>query len=206
MVTVIHLLRHGTHDLLGGAGAVPRLAGRMPGVRLNEAGIAQAEALAGWAVGEGIDWLGASPLARTRQTADVVSARLGLPVEIVDGMIEVDFGEWTGRSMEELEGDPRWRLFNERRSLAAPPGGESLLEVQARALRALLELRSRHAGRRLAVASHGDVIRGLVMHVLGMPLDHIHRLEVEPGSVTTLRCWEGHVALVALNLRPAPAR
>src|SRR5579864_9047033 len=102
-MTVFHLLRHGEHSLLGRV-----LVGRMPGVGLSERGRAEIAAVAERLAGDNIAAIYASPLQRTRETAGIVAARLGLPVEICEDVIELDFGEWTGQTFATIRDDPRW--------------------------------------------------------------------------------------------------
>ena len=103
-MALLHLLRHGQHNLGGGV-----LAGRTPGVGLTERGRAEIAAACERLAGEHIAALYASPLQRTRESAEIVSERLGLPIEFRDDLIELDFGEWTGTTFDAIRDDPRWR-------------------------------------------------------------------------------------------------
>src|SRR5689334_3730890 len=104
-MTVFHLLRHGERE----SGRV--LAGRMPGVGLTERGRAEIAAVAERLAGEPIAAIYASPLQRTRESAEIVAARLQLPIEFRDDMIELDFGEWTGSTFDAIRADPRWEAW-----------------------------------------------------------------------------------------------
>jgi broad specificity phosphatase PhoE len=110
-------------------------------------------------------------------------------VQIEDGFQELDFGEWTGKTFEELASDPSWFKFNQVRSSVTPPGGESPVIVVERARRALNSAAARHDADLVAIVTHADVIRSLLTSLLGMPLDHLLRFEIEPASVTEL--WMG---------------
>ena len=176
-MAVFHLLRHGEHGLLGRV-----LAGRMPGVGLTERGRAEIAAVAERLAGEQIAGLYASPLQRTRESAEILAARLGLPIEFRD--------------------DPRWVAWSTQRSLARIPGGESMRQVQRRVVEALLEIAERHHERSVAVVSHGDVIRAALVFTLGMPLDFYNRIEVAQGSVSTIRIDPGGMRVLAVNERP----
>src|SRR5437762_12090601 len=136
---VFHLLRHGEHGILGRV-----LAGRMPGVGMTERGRAEIASQAERLVGETIAAIYASPLQRTRESAEIVSARLGLPIASRADLLELAFGEWTGATFDSLRADPRWQAWSTQRSLAAIPGGESMRQVQQRVVAALLELNERH--------------------------------------------------------------
>lgn len=179
----ILLIRHGTVELTGRA-----LYGRLPGVHINTVGRNQAEALAGaLRVSRKIDEIVSSPLERAQETAAIIRGSDQTAIRTDEGWIEVDYGEWTSKSFDEIRELDSWQNYNRSRSTYGPPGGESLLAVQARAFQALEQILDRwreHDEATVAVVSHGDVIRGLLVLLLGMPLDHIYRLEVLPGSLS----------------------
>lgn len=179
-MTRILLIRHGTTDLLGRV-----LYGRMPGVHLNEEGQKQARA-----VGQALkahyrmDAVVSSPLERATETARLIADPQGLSFTTDEGLNELDCGTWVGKPFPELNDSEGWRQFNHLRSLTRAPDGESLLEVQARAWKSLEDLQFRYPEGTVAAITHGDVIRSLLLLLLGMPLDHILRLEIEPASVS----------------------
>ena len=199
-MALLHLLRHGTHDLGGGV-----LAGRMPGVGLTERGRAEIAAAAERLAGENIAALYSSPLQRTRESAEIVAKRLGLPIEFRDDIMELDFGDWTGTTFDAIRADPRWRWWSQHRSLARIPGGETMREVQFRAVEAVLEIGDRHRDRACVLVSHGDVIRSILVFALGMPLDFYGRVEVVQGSLSTIRIDDGGIRVVSINERPRAA-
>ncbi len=143
-----------------------------------------------------------SPLQRCRESADAVGRALSLAVTDESGLVELEFGEWTGLSFEELERDPRWPLWNHRRSLHRPPGGESLGEAQMRAVRVTQALAEAHPGAAVVLVSHSDIIKALAMHWLAMPTDFYHRLEVSPASLTTAVVGDWGAKLIRLNEEP----
>ena len=196
-MTVFHLLRHGEHGLLGRV-----LAGRMPGVGLTERGRAEIAAVAERLAGEPIAAIYSSPLQRTRESAEIVAARLQLPIEFRDDVIELDFGEWTGATFDAIRADPRWEAWRTHRSIAAIPGGESMRQVQRRAVDALLDINQRHPHQTVVVVSHGDVIRSALLFALGMPLDSYNSIEISQGGVSTLRIDAGGIRVLGLNERP----
>ncbi len=196
-MTVFHLLRHGEHGLLGRV-----LAGRMPGVGLTERGRAEIAAVAERLAGEPIAAIYSSPLQRTRESAEIVAARLQLPIEFRDDVIELDFGEWTGSTFDSIRADPRWEAWRTQRSIAAIPGGESMRQVQRRAVDALLDINGRHPHQTVVVVSHGDVIRSAVLFALGMPLDSYNSIEISQGGVSTIRIDAGGIRVLTLNERP----
>jgi probable phosphoglycerate mutase len=203
-VTTFLLIRHALCDPVGKS-----IAGRTPGIHLNEAGRRQAAALAVRLGGLPVAAIRSSPLERAVETAEPLASALGLPVVQDEGLNEVDFGDWTGRTLTELDVLPAWRDFNERRSSTRIPGGETMAEVIRRSLATLEQLRGTHNLTRqlVAVVSHGDVLRSLVAHCLGMDPNRIHRLEIAPASVSILLSQEDSWRLLLLNSTdgwPAP--
>jgi probable phosphoglycerate mutase len=194
---VFHLLRHGEHGLLGRV-----LAGRMPGVGMTERGRAEIASQAERLAAEKIAAIYASPLQRTRESAEIVAARLGLPIEFRDDLIELDFGEWTGATFDSIRADPRWQAWSTQRSLAAIPGGESMRAVQQRVVAALLELNERHLHESVVLVSHGDVIRAVLLFALGMPLDLYNRIEIGQGSISTISIGASGIRVTTLGERP----
>jgi broad specificity phosphatase PhoE len=196
-VTTFYLIRHGEHSLLGRV-----LVGRMPGVGLSEHGQAEARWLAARLAEERIDALYASPMQRTRETAAIIAEQLHLPVGTREDVIELDYGEWTGATFEAVRGDPRWQMWVRSRSTASLPGGESMRAVQQRIVAALFDLCAAHADARVAIVSHGDVIRAGLLFALGMPLDFYSRIEVAPASISTIHLEAGGMRVLGVNERP----
>ena len=194
---VFHFLRHGEHGLLGKV-----LAGRMPGVGMTERGRAEIASQAERLAREKIAAIYASPLQRTRETAEIVSARLSLSIEFRDDLLELDFGEWTGATFDAIRADPRWQAWSTQRSLAAIPGGESMRAVQQRIVAAMIELNERHLHETVVLASHGDVIRAALLYALGMPLDFYNRIEIGQGSISTIQIQSGGLRVLAVSERP----
>lgn len=188
------LIRHATHDYMARG-----IAGWLPGVRLNERGIQEADRLAEALAGARVEVLYSSPLDRAMETAGQISRRLGLSIHIEESFGEVRFGDWTGMTFEELEGDARWGEFNRFRSGTRAPGGETLLEVQARAVAGMERVRRDRPGARVAVVSHGDVIKAALMYWLGMPLDLLERLEIGPASVSVVQLENWGARVLRLN-------
>ena len=196
-VTVFHLLRHGEHVLAGRV-----LAGRTPGVGLSDQGRAEIAAVAERLAGGEIAALYASPLQRTRETAEILSARLELPILYREDVLELDFGEWTGLTFDQVRAHERWELWRSCRSIASVPGGESMRQVQDRAVNALFDLHRAHPHEKLVVVSHGDVIRAALLFALGMPLDLYSRIEVAVASLSTIHIDNAGIRVSALNERP----
>ena len=197
-MTVFHLVRHGEH-VWRGRGI---LAGRSAGVGLTHEGRAQMIAIGQCLGGEEIVGLYASPLQRTRESAEILAARLGLAVQFRDDLIELDFGEWTGLSFDEVRRDGRWEAWRTCRSLAAVPGGETMRQVQVRTVDALAELHRLHQRGAVVVVSHGDVIRAALLFALGMPLDLYARIEIGIASISTIEFADFGFCVRRLNERP----
>jgi probable phosphoglycerate mutase len=194
-VTTFLLIRHAMCDHVGRV-----IAGRAPEVHLNAAGQTQAAQLAHLLDPVQLDAVASSPLPRALETARPLADRRTLPLQVLESLSEIDYGDWTGRPIEGLEPEPGWRRFNQLRSIARIPGGELMLEVQARAVTTLELLRSRYPQGRCAVVSHGDVIRSLVAHCAGIPLDLFQRLEIAPASVSVVVVDEEWIGVRCVNL------
>lgn len=197
MTTTFFLIRHGSHSLLG-----KTLAGRMPHVHLDADGTQQARRLAELLAGERLDLLSASPLERAQETAAPIAQRTGLPIETTDALNEVDVGAWTGRTFDDVALDPRWKQWNEVRSVARAPGGETMIEVQHRAVGYLEAVRSRLPDGQVALVSHADVIRPILLYHLGVSLERYDRIEVSPGSLSLLAVGDWGAKLLSLNEVP----
>lgn len=197
-MTTLLIIRHGETDWVG-----KRLAGRLPGIPLNENGLRQADALAEALAHLPIGALYSSPLERACQSAAPLARRLNLPVRLHDGLQEIDFGAWQGLTSEEMTQQPLWSLVQRQPSQVRFPGGESFIEAQQRMAAVMEELLTAHAGEQdwVACFSHSDSIRVLVAHVLDMPLDAFQRLTVDPISVTVIQRREERTRLVSLNHR-----
>jgi probable phosphomutase (TIGR03848 family) len=180
-MTLLLLVRHGHTDVAG-----KRLTGWTPGVHLNERGRDAAEALVGRLEEVPIDAIYSSPLERCRETAAPLARARGLSVRIRRGLIETGYGDWTGRTISQLRRTKLWRTVERTPSAVRFPGGESLLEVQARAVEEVRRIAADHPTGTVVVVSHADPIRLLIAHVGGAHVDHLHRLVVDTASVTAV--------------------
>lgn len=175
------------------------MVGRMPGIGLSEEGRRQLDRLCRRVRAAEAHAVCTSPLERAVATAEALGAALGVPVTVAEELNELDYGRWTGRTVQELAAEPLWPAWNSFRSGTRVPGGETLIEVQARALRLVERLRGEHPGGRVLLVSHGDVIRGLLLHFLGSSTDFIHRLVVDPGSISTVAVGEHGPRILGIN-------
>ena len=190
------LLRHGVTDHLG-----ERITGRMPGVHLNAAGLEMANKIANELRSAGFSQLFSSPLERCRETAEVVAD--GRSIICWDEFVELDFGDWTGMTFEELYRREDWNRYNRQRSVVRAPAGESAYDVQCRAIRGLHRIRDEYGSGRFAISTHADVIRAIVCFVLGMSLDLLLRLQIDPASITEIELGEFGMRLLRLNWQPS---
>jgi len=194
-MTTIHLIRHASYDLLGRV-----LAGRTPGHALNEAGRAEAERLAAALAPRPLAAVAASPLQRAQETASIIAAPHGLAVLEIPGLNEIDFGTWSGMTFDALHADPGWAEFNTLRATVPIPGGESMLAAQSRAVAAMVALAARFPNAEIAAVSHGDVIKALIAHALGAPLDLFQRIEIAPASRSVIALGPGAIRVLGVNL------
>jgi probable phosphoglycerate mutase len=189
------LIRHGSNPTVGKG-----LTGWLPGVSLDETGRRQAQQLAERLRGAAISAVYASPLERARETAEPLAREKGLEILTEPAFGEVKFGDWQGKDFPEIEQDPLWRRFNVYRSGTPAPRGESMVETQARMMRALGDLARNHAGQTVAVFSHADAIKAAITCMLGIPLDFHLRLEILPASITTIDLYEEMPIVRSVNV------
>jgi probable phosphomutase (TIGR03848 family) len=177
----------------------PLLSGRLPGIDLSDEGRRQADALADRLSALPVTAVYASPIERTTQTAQAVAARHQLDVRALDGVLEADYGEWTGQKLAELAKTDLWKVVQRAPSRARFPGGESLAAMQARMVAALDAVVAAHPGELVVVVSHADPIKAAVAHYTGVHLDLFQRIMISPASVTTFVFSEHGVALLKCN-------
>jgi len=186
-MTVI-LLRHGVST----SNTARTLAGRSEGVDLTEHGDEQARAVADRLAALPIRHIVHSPLLRCRRTVGPLAEKLGLDPRADDRIIEVDYGDWTGKVIADLLKEPLWKVVQRHASGAVFPGGEGLAQVQHRAVSAIREhdraFAEQHGHDVLWVAcTHGDVIKSVLADALGIHLDGFQRIVVEPASLSVIR-------------------
>jgi probable phosphomutase (TIGR03848 family) len=201
MATVI-LVRHGRTT----ANASGTLAGRLPGIRLDDTGAAQADRTAERLAPIPLAAVVTSPLERCRQTAKAIAKAqpAGPPVTSERGITECDYGDWSGRPIKELAREKLWSLVQTQPSAAVFPNGEAMTAMQARAVAAVRRLDAafdaEHGADAVWVAvSHGDVIKSVLADALGMHLDLFQRLHVDPASVSIVRYTPSRPYVLATN-------
>lgn len=193
MTAIILLIRHASHVELGKV-----LSGRRQDIALSPKGLEQAAIVADLLGVEPLAAVYSSPRERAWYTARAIADEHEQKPVTADWLDEIDFGDWTGKSFDALEGDPAWDEWNSSRSNARPPNGESMGEAVARAVAGLEQIAADHVERTVAAVSHCDIIRGVVAHYLGLPLDNLLRFDVDPASVSRLAVgpWGGRVMSV----------
>jgi broad specificity phosphatase PhoE len=180
------------------------MAGRMPGIQLAEGASPRLAWLQARLARERIDRVVAGPLERVQETARAIAAPRGLSVETDPDLDEIDAGGWTGKTLAELDGDPDWTVWSRVRAQAKAPGGESMAEIQARMARATGRLIREGAGTGVVIVSHGDPIKLALTWRLGLGVDRMDSLRIDPGSVSILTITERGAELRLLNETPPP--
>lgn len=193
-MTTFFLIRHASCDGLG-----QTLWGRTPGICLNDTGNTQARCLSDRFKNTSLDAIYSSPLERALETATAIAESMKLDVKTCDAANEINFGDWTGKTFDELSRDERWRHFNRRRSITMTPSGESFLDVQNRIVKEIETLALQHGDAHIAVVSHADVIRAAVAYFSAIPIDLVDRFEISPCSVSVLALNEHGATVVTVN-------
>jgi probable phosphomutase (TIGR03848 family) len=194
--TTILLVRHGVTATTGKV-----LPGRAPGLHLSARGLEQARRAA-HRLGElevAPSALYASPLERTRETAAPIARELGLRVRRDPGLLECDFGEWTGASLASLRKKAQWRAVQHAPSTFRFPGGESFTEMQLRIWNALERLATRHRGETIVVVSHADPIKAAVTFAQGVPLDLFQRTVISTCSISAVMLGDATPVVLTVN-------
>lgn len=193
-MTLLFLIRHGVTDATG-----KRLTGWTPGVHLSERGREQAAALAERLGPVPFRAVYSSPIERCRETAEPIAAAKRLSVSTLEGVGEVRYGSWTNRPLAQLARTRLWRRVQQAPSSVRFPDGETLGEVQARAIDAVERIVAEHPRAAVALVSHGDVIRLLLAHFAGVHLDLFQRIVIEPTSVSIVAAGDGTPRILRTN-------
>lgn len=193
--TRVLFVRHGKTPTTGAV-----LPGRAPGLHLADEGRAQAEAAAARIAGlEGVAAVYASPLERTRETAAPIARALGLRVRVDRGLLEADFGDWTGAKLSDLRKRSEWKAVQGHPSAFRFPGGESFAEMQARMVGATRRLGAAHPGATIVLVSHADPIKAVLNDALGAHLDAFQRIVVSPCSISAVAYGPTSTVVLAVN-------
>jgi probable phosphomutase (TIGR03848 family) len=198
--TVVCFVRHGTTATTGKV-----LPGRARGLHLSEQGRDEAAQAAETLASMSVAALYSSPLERTRETALAISARVGKPVVAERGLIECDFGSWTGESLSQLRKLPEWQAVQRWPSGFRFPGGESFVELQSRLTDTVRRICVTHPGEVVVAVSHADCIKVVLANALGVPLDLFQRIVVAPCSISTVSYGPAGPAVLAMGVTSSPA-
>jgi probable phosphoglycerate mutase len=193
--TTVCLVRHGTTPTTGKV-----LPGRAPGLHLSEQGLTEAERVGERLAGlENVRAVYSSPLERAKETAQAIAKATKCRLRIARGVIECDFGDWTGADLASLRKLPEWQVVLSHPSGFRFPHGESFVELQARIATALQRLVERHVGEVIVVVSHADPIKIAVGDALGVPLDLVQRTIISTASVSVVSYGQGAPVVLAVN-------
>ncbi|MCY7300984.1 MAG: histidine phosphatase family protein [Ilumatobacteraceae bacterium] len=193
--TVVLLVRHGQTPTTG-----KLLPGRAPGLHLAQTGIEQAQRAAERIVALAkVDAIYSSPLERARETAAPIAAARGLKVRIDKGLLECDFGDWTGAELKALMKLPEWNTVQRAPSTFTFPGGESFTAMQNRIVGAIDRLRAAHPGGTIVCVSHADPIKAAVAHAMGTHIDLFQRIVIGTCSVSAIAYGMGAPVVLTVN-------
>ena len=193
--TLVLLVRHGQTPTAG-----KLLPGRAPGLHLAEQGVQQAQRAAE-RIAEltKVDAIYASPLERARETAAPIAAARGMKVNIDKGLLECDFGDWTGAELKKLMKLPEWTTVQRAPSTFRFPNGESFTEMQTRMVSAVDRLRAKHAGGTIVCVSHADPIKAITAHAMGSHIDLFQRIVISTCSITAIAYGMGAPVVLTVN-------
>lgn len=194
------LIRHGENDFV----KTGKMAGRLPGVHLNERGQKQAQALGEALKDVPIKAVYSSPLERAMETATPIASALKLQIILESAVMDADIGKWQGKSWKVLRLTKVWKIVQNSPSRFRFPDGESFPEMQTRIASTLERIIKKHNKPQdiIVVVFHADPIKLAVSYFLGLPLDHFQRLSCDTGSLTAIHVSESGTNLIKLNQRP----
>lgn len=193
--TTVLLVRHGQTPTTGQS-----LPGRAPGLHLADSGVRQAERAAErLAELSTVDAVYCSPLERTRETAKPIGKALGQTPKVRKGLLECDFGEWTGAKLKDLFKLPEWKTVQQAPSQFRFPGGESFTEMQVRIVTAIEQLAAEHPGGTIVCVSHADPIKAAMAHALGTHIDLFQRIVISTCSISAVSYTSGGPIVLAVN-------
>jgi len=190
----ILLIRHGQTDW----NRDRKIMGEHP-IGLNSEGRGQVETLATRLAPLKIEGLYVSPLKRTMESAEILNRRWGLPLETHEDLKEIEYGEWVGKTFQEIRTHPDYIEYYKHPDRCVGGTGESLEQVQRRGVRFLEALRGSRTGGKLAVVTHADWIKCVVLHYLKMPLSQLFQLRIDNASISYLTFEGKRERVIAVN-------
>ena len=196
---VVILVRHGDNEFV----KKNLLAGRLPGVHLNDKGLHQAQQLAIYLSQAKLAGVYSSPLERTMETAKPIAQAHNLEAIPKSGLLEMDYGDWQGKSLKRLRRRKLWKTIQDKPSLAKFPRGGTFIEAQLRIVNEIKALCKAHKTKDvITCVSHSDMIKLAVAYYVNLHLDQFQRLVVQPGSLTTLHISSCSIQLINMNVVP----
>lgn len=193
--TIVCFVRHGHTPTTGSI-----LPGRTKGLHLSDTGKGQANGVAERLAKLGnITAVYSSPMERAKETAQPIAKACGLRTRVQRGLIEADFGTWTGRKLSDLRKLPEWEYVQKTPSTFRFPSGESFLEIQARMVGAITEIAGNHRGEVVVAVSHADTIKSAIASALGTPLDLFQRIHISPCSLSAVLFGQNGPMVLAVN-------
>jgi probable phosphoglycerate mutase len=193
-MTLLLLIRHALTETTG-----KRLSGQAPGIHLSERGRQQAAALAERLRSLPLAAVYTSPLERCTETAEPLGRARRLEVQTLPALLEVEYGRWTGRPLAQLARTSLWKRVQQAPSSVRFPDGETLEEVQTRAVSALVQLAGRHPRSVVAAVTHAEVIRLALAHFAGVHIDLFQRMVVHPASISAVAVADGMPRIIRVN-------
>ena len=194
--TIVLLIRHGQTPTTGQV-----LPGRAPGLHLAPRGHEQARDVSSRLEGLDLQAVYSSPMERAQETAAPTVAAQEQELLIDDGLIECDFGQWTGEKLTELNKLPAWKEVQNSPSTFRFPDGESFVEMQERMVESVTAIAQRHPGEVIAAFSHADTIKAAVAHFVGTPLDSFQKIHIDTASVSAVEFGKEHTRMLLTNSR-----
>jgi probable phosphomutase (TIGR03848 family) len=193
-MTTLFLIRHGLTAVTGS-----RLYGRTAGIHLDERGRSQAAALIERFDGVRLSAIYSSPLERCLETLAPLAEARGLEIRTSDALVEMDAGDWTGRTLLSLRRTKLWSTVQRNPSRFHFPAGEGFLEAEARILDEIERIVARHPRGRVLIGTHGDLVRMLISHYTGAHLDQFQRVLADPASVSVVHLGDGVPRILLVN-------
>ncbi|NOZ73180.1 MAG: MSMEG_4193 family putative phosphomutase [Chloroflexi bacterium] len=195
MSTTLLLVRHGENDWV----KENKLAGRLPGIHLNDTGRMQARRLAARLADWPLTSIYSSPLERCLETATIIARPHHLPIQTHTGILETDYGEWQGQPYETLMKRSLWPIIVNTPSQVVFPGGEGFLTMQYRVVSTLQEIARAHEEELVLVCTHADPIKAALAYYAGVHLDHFQRFVIEPASLSLVQLSQSGPLIVSVN-------
>lgn len=193
-MATLFLIRHGLTEVTGS-----RLYGRTAGIHLDERGRGQAAALVERFEGIRLAAVYSSPLERCVETVRPIAAARDLEVRTSEALVEMDAGDWTGRTLLSLHRTKLWSIVQRNPSRFRFPGGEGFVEAEARVLDEIHRIAARHPRGRVVVGTHGDLVRVVIAHFAGAHLDQFQRVMADPASVSVVHLDDGLPRILLVN-------